>query len=217
VLTMASTDPDTDDERKRAERKVIESLKNLPPESRKNILLLSEITDNGHVTPNTKKRKTRDSPAVSSTPWGSINSAMPTSPYQTNRGVVPPAQNLGTPGQLKNKSQYKVDVVYVHNNIPSGIRKNPIKRAEILTKCMPENSKISDIKIKQTGEIILFPTTPEDYNRLLKKDKWKDSEYGPLTPGLPTQKVIPQKCSHGYSCRRDQDKVSWRWFHCYSC
>jgi hypothetical protein len=160
---MALSVAGSDNELEKAEQQVMESMINIPKESRKNIMrLLNENATLDHLTPNSRKRKTHGSPTLPATPQGfAIES---TRPCQT----APTAQPLSTPGKWKNRSQYKTDVVYIHNNIPSSIE-NPIKRAEDLTACMPENVQITDTKIKQTGQIILFPATPEDYNRLLKK------------------------------------------------
>jgi hypothetical protein len=57
---------------------------------------------------------------------------------------------------------------------------------------MPDGAKIVNVKVKHTGQLILFPESPEDYNRLLKKDNWKKCDYGIMTPSVPTAKTVSQ-------------------------
>jgi hypothetical protein len=83
------------------------------------------------------------------------------------------------------------DVIFLHHNIPKTILNNPIKLAEQIEKAKPD-ATIAEIKIKGSGEIIIFPKEHSDYGKMMKKDSWKLTDYGPVTPSPPTAKSIPQ-------------------------
>jgi hypothetical protein len=120
------------------------------------------------------------------------------SPIAANSGVGEETTGSNTPLKSTGNEAWKdvkknksIEVIYLHSNIPKDILNDMKQLASIIEEAKPQAS-ISDLKVRKSGEIIIFPCTYADYARLSKKENWKATRFGNLIPSPPTAKTVPQ-------------------------
>ena len=140
-------------------------------------------TRNGTPSPRNATPSPRN--AATSTRNKRLRSEISLSPQSPN-DTQSPRTNRGS------KPRKRIDAVMLNHQFPESVTSNRVKLADEIEKIKPDATRISEVVITRGGKVLIFGEEYSDYGKLLKKDSWKKSEHGEVTPSVPIAKTIPQ-------------------------